>query len=124
MLLKLKSGESLFGLIKRNRRLVLVIAILVLGVFLVILGSVGMGGKREAEADDEEARLSSLLSGIDGVGECKVMISLNSRGEVASAVVVCRGASDVEVRRALLEAVTSLYGIGSNRVSIAKMKNK
>ena len=123
-MLKLKSGESLFGLIKRNRRLVLVIAILVLGVFLVILGSVGMGGKREAEADDEEARLSSLLSEIDGVGECKVMISLNSRGEVASAVVVCRGASDVEVRRALLEAVTSLYGIGSNRVSIAKMKNK
>ena len=123
-MLKLKSGESLFGLIKRNRRLVLVIAILVLGVFLVILGSVGMGGDRETEADDEEARLSSLLSEIDGVGECKVMISLNSRGEVASAVVVCRGASDVEVRRALLEAVTSLYGIGSNRVSIAKMKNK
>lgn len=125
-MLKLKSGDGLVGLLKKNKRLLGIAVVLILGVVLIILGTSGLGkdGGEGAVAESEEERLSKLCSEIDGVGECRVMITANSKGEVLSAVIVCRGASDIEVRRALVETVTSLYGIGSNRVSITKMKNK
>ena len=40
------------------------------------------------------------------------------------AVVVCEGAERAAVRLAIVEAVSSLTGLGSDKISVIKMKSK
>ena len=42
-------------------------------------------------------------------------------GEVYAVAVICRGADNPKVRERLTELITSMYGIGANRISIQKM---
>jgi stage III sporulation protein AG len=112
-----------------------------------------------------EERLTSFISSIDGVGECKVMITLqntsesvyatnneyksdddstNSKDEyvfydassgetpvlikeympqVQGVTVVCSGGDDVIIKEKIIESVTSLFNIPSNRVSVSKIKS-
>lgn len=125
---KLKSGkEGIINLFRKNKSAFYAIIFVVVGLALVIAGSVGFGGRGKSEDDvslTEEDRLLSLCSEIDGVGECRVMLTFSTVGEkVESVAIVCRGADNVTVRRGLTDLVTALYGIGSNRVCISKMKN-
>ena len=64
---------------------------------------------------------------IDGVGECRVMMTYRDReGEdsVYAVTILCDGAGSVNVRRDLTEMVCSLYGIGRNRVEIFLLNEK
>lgn len=42
--------------------------------------------------------------------------------EYRGAIVVCQGADDVSVRLAIVEAVSNVTGLGSDRISVLKMK--
>ena len=42
--------------------------------------------------------------------------------EYRGAIVVCQGADDVSVRLAIVEAVSNVTGLGSERISVLKMK--
>ena len=118
--------EGIVGFFKKNKSAAWAILIALVGLALVVAGTVGVGrSKSTPSADDigEEERLTELCSEIEGVGECHVMITLSSDSKrVESAAIVCQGADSVTVRHGLVELITSLYGIGSNRVSISKMK--
>ena len=93
------------------------------GILLILLAT---GGREtEAEALTDEQRLEELCSAIEGVGECRVYLVYSTSGYGSSAVrrvesvaVVCQGGDSVEVERRLTELLTSLFDIGSNRVSI------
>ena len=93
--------------------------ILVVGVLALALLLIPSGDKKTAEADvpGDEARLEELCSQIDGVGECRVMVTYKS-GEVYAVAILCRGAENSKVRERLTEVITSVYGIGANRVAI------
>ena len=101
-------------------------------VVLVIIGVTVIGNRdyteaniNETEPSDEGAELERLLSKIDGVGECHVTVVLDGEEDatrVYSVAVVCDGGDSVRVRAAVTELVTSLYGIGANRVSIFKLR--
>ena len=41
--------------------------------------------------------------------------------QVRGVAVTCRGGDDIIVRQAIVEAVTAVLGVGSNKVSVAKM---
>ena len=41
--------------------------------------------------------------------------------QVRGVAVICQGGDDILVRQAIVEAVTAVLGIGSNKVSVAKM---
>ena len=41
--------------------------------------------------------------------------------QVRGVAVICRGGDDIIVRQAIVEAVTAVLGVGSNKVSVAKM---
>ena len=72
------------------------------------------------KARDEESRVSELCSGVDGVGRCSVVLNLQD-GSVVSAAVLCDGADSPRVESDLKELISSLYGIGYNRISVLKL---
>lgn len=95
--------------------------IFAIGIILIAFGSVGGKSTDEVSLPDEEARLAALCEAIEGVGECSVMLSFSQSGRVESVAIICEGAQDVSVREKLTDLVTSLYGIGANRISIQKL---
>ena len=65
--------------------------------------------------DAEEARLSSLLEAMEGVGRAEVLLS------ESGAAVVCQGADSVTVRLNVTEAMRCYTGLGADRIVIFKM---
>ena len=98
-----------------------VILILLLGVMLMLLPKSG-GNSRTSEADfsDREEKLALVLSRIEGVGQCSVLLRDNGKNEKGGAVVVCDGAERPQVCLAVKEAVSAYTGLGSNRIVILK----
>lgn len=64
----------------------------------------------------ESEKLEALLSQIQDVGRAQVLLSKNG------AVVVCDGAELATVRLNVTNAVTSYTGLGSDKISVMKMK--
>ena len=110
--------------IKEKRDITKIAFVLALGLVLIFLGNASRGKTPESEAGIEE-RLTELCSGVDGVGECSVLIYYADadEGAVESVIVICEGADNVEVRLRLTDMLSSFFGIGSNRIRIEKMKN-
>ena len=55
-----------------------------------------------------------------GAGEQGLVLKM-LEPQVRGVAVICRGGDDLIVRQAIVEAVTAVLGIGSNKVSVAKM---
>ena len=97
-------------------RLFVLLPLLLLGVALIFF-SRGIETK-EASLSDE---LISLCSEIEGVGECRAMLTTDDDGNVVSAAILCEGADSVKVRAELTEMVAELFGIGNNRITVLKL---
>ena len=65
---------------------------------------------------EECARIASLLGAIRGVGEAEVLLS------ATGCVVVCEGADSPGVRLEVTNAVAAYTGLGSDKISVFKMK--
>lgn len=81
---------------------------------------------RESRREDERARESdidtrpSIMSGGSG-GESPVLIK-ELYPEFRGAVVICDGADSASLRGKVVDAVSALTGLGSDRISVIKMK--
>ena len=107
------------------------VVLLAVGLMLLLFGLLGTSRSRTENNDtlytDEEARLAELCSSVEGVGRCRVMISYEDSGyrsgeRVMSVCIACDGADRAAVRRSLTDLITALYGIGSNRIYIARLE--
>ena len=120
--------KKLFGKRKNLKHLIL----LFVGIVLVVI-SLGRGASSDdtsSTSGDAEA-LESILSEVEGVGRCRVLISYEEAGggyysgskerRVYAVIVVCRGAKSAKVESRVRDAVSSLYGIGYNRVTVLEM---
>ena len=101
------------------------------------------------ETADTQARLEQLLSSMDGVGRVELMLTTSgdTREETTAfsstqstqktpvvtktksapylgAVVVCDGADSAAVRLRVMQAVSALTGLGSDKISVIKMKRQ
>jgi len=75
-------------------------------------------------SDDKQSQKWSQESNIiivDGAGGKEPLVLKRIEPVVQGVVVVCGGADNIKVKEAVIEAVTTLCGIGSNRVSVTKM---
>ena len=140
-------GSSAVAYVSKNKKIIIAALLLIIGIILVFSSSFGNGGKEtgvksEMSLDEYRAELerqvASICSSVEGVGECKVFITLE-RGEqnvykgssvietkpprVLGVSVVCRGAESDLTRRRLTEMLTALFDIGSNRVAILKLNS-
>ncbi len=66
--------------------------------------------------DTECVRIAALLRSIRGVGAAEVLLSAQG------CVVVCEGADSPAVRLDVTSAVMAYTGLGSDRISVMKMK--
>ena len=119
------SDGRLIAYLKNRKGIALAAVVLVLAVILILFGSNDSG---EAIDESLEHKVEELCTSLVGVGECPVMryyreqTSRYDDKKVESVVIVCEGADSVEVRRSLTEMLSALFGIGSNRVRIEKMR--
>lgn len=136
--------ELIKGAILKNKRIILLVALVTVGILILALSS---GGDDVSSSVGEttlgeykaslEAELCELCSKIEGVGRCYVSVSF-SRGaqnsykgsslietkppEVLGITVICKGADSDLVRSRVIDMLSALFGIGSNRIAILKLK--
>lgn len=140
------SKESFFGALGRHR--FVMAGLLIIGVVLIIAGSIGSGrnepAKSDIPADYEsrlERRLEELCMSVAGIDRVKILVTVEgTQGTSGSfgtssyrtgcdtyptvrgvAAVVTNG-DDATVKKTLTELISSSLGIPSNRVSVAPFK--
>ena len=117
MRLKLKSDKSISEFLKGivTPKIALIIG---LGLLILIFAGLPSFDTEEPEPLDE---ITAICSSVGGVGRCRVITTTDSDGDIAAVAVLCDGADSVEVRNRLCRLISSLYGIGYNRISILKI---
>ena len=143
----MKLLDKLKILFKEKYRLIFVVLVAAVGVALVLFS---LGGTKEEKAEKSsqslaeykaelEKELESACSSIRGVGRCEVIVPF-SRGaentykgtnlieskppEVMGVSVICEGADSDEVRAGIVGMMSSLFSIGTNRVSVMKLSDR
>lgn len=125
-------------------------AVMIIGAALILiiaLSGIWSGGKKEEAASSTaelaeyeaglEKRLADILSGIDGIGKIRVMVTLDTAEKteygrnsdmiesvtaptVRGVIVICDGGDSIVIKEKVINAVTGVFGISSTRVSVAK----
>ncbi len=122
---KLKSDvKSMIEKVKGIKNIKIVVLIFIIAVALVIYSSVAANKQDEKQSyqNDEETRLSSILSSVDGAGQVEAMITQSS-GEIVGVLVIADGAKNPLVRIRLLNATSSALGIDSKLISVMSRQN-
>lgn len=125
----MKSNKDIANFVKeifKKKKSFLPVLILLISLLLILAF---LPKTKESSEGGGTSALSELCSSVDGVGECKLFLiyEKDKNGKdtekVYSVAVICEGADKITVRSKLTELITSVYGIGANRVSILKMSN-
>jgi stage III sporulation protein AG len=105
-----------------------------LGLVLIAFGTGYTNNDNESlptSVDALENRLADLCSSVEGVGECRILITYEEEREgyssktvsvISGIAVVCEGGDLPQVKSRVTELITSIFGIGANRVRIEKLK--
>lgn len=113
----MKSDKSFREYLKSGSSFAVITVALVLGALLLVLSSINFSPEQKSK----EEELSEICSSLEGVGRCRAVITYGEDEEVFAVAVLCEGADSVYVRERVNRLITSLYGIGSNRVAVLKI---
>lgn len=109
----------------KNVRIIALVFIIALG--LIIYSTVSATKEEDVKStvqtqNEDEARLSSILSNINGAGEVESLIT-ESDGKIVGVLVIAQGADNPLVRLRLVQAVSSALGVDEDIVCVLA-KNK
>lgn len=96
----------------------------------------GMSGIKQPQTvtaygnDDTAKRIAEILSDMENVGACNVMITYeqesadvtNRADRVAGVVVVAQGGNDIRVKLRIIDAVCALLDVDGSRIRVYQMK--
>lgn len=107
----------------RSKKLRLIISAIIIALALIIYSGVSENKTEEVSAvmDEEETRLSKVLSSIEGAGQVEVMI-VREDGVVTGVLVVAEGAKDIGVMLKLLDATSTVMGVDKSVVEVYQME--
>ena len=108
------------------------IALLIgLGLLLIFFG---MGGGDTADTSERvdtlETDITELCSSLEGVGQCRVLVTYEERSlgygkgtesVISGIAVVCEGGESVAVKQRVSSVLSSVFGIGANRIRVEKL---
>ena len=114
------SDNKFLEFLRHGGRQNALIALLVVGVVFILFGTLSGTESREMSAEEE---LSQMCSSIVGVGECRVMISYED-DRVSAVAVICEGGDEPQVKMSVCQLISSLYGIGYNRITVHKISEE
>ena len=107
----------------RSKKLRLVISAIIIALALIIYSGVSEKKTEEVSTvmDEEETRLSKVLSSIEGAGQVEVMI-VREDGVITGVLVVAEGAKDIGVMLKLLDATSTVMGVDKSVVEVYQME--
>lgn len=107
----------------RSKKLRLIISAIIIALALIIYSGVSEKKTEEVSTvmDEEETRLSKVLSSIEGAGHVEVMI-VREDGVVTGVLVVAEGAKDIGVMLKLLDATSTVMGVDKSVVEVYQME--
>ena len=105
-----------------------------LGILLLFLGT-GSDTAVTASAvpSGAEEEIAALCSSLEGVGECYVFVTYEEKSlgygrgtekTVLGIAVVCSGGDSDAVKQRVSRVLSSVYGIGTNRIRVEKLAKK
>lgn len=113
--------KSFKDFLKTKGRKAPLMIVALLAALLILLGGLGVGERNDGKAELEE-RVAEMCAMTEGVGDCRVMITYTPDGEVYAVALLCQGGDSAPVREKLTSMMCALFGVGSNRVEILKIK--
>lgn len=103
--------------VKEIKNIKIIVLVFIIAVALIIYSSVATSSESVSYMSDEEMRLASILSSVNGAGDVEVMIS-QSGNQISGVLVLADGANNPLVRIRLVEATSSALGIDYTLVSV------
>lgn len=134
---EVKSCRTLLEKIKTMKNYQIFVALVIAVIIILIYFSVNAiiaKPKTQNVAKGNQSQLEKVISQIDGVGYCNIVITYNKNGsihqssevednvEVFGVVVVAEGGDNVYVKMKLTDALCALLKIKSNNIKIYKSK--
>ena len=121
--MKLKFDKGILDFFGSQGRAMKIGGLLLLGLFLIFVAGLSTAEPTVNEPTSDQ-RIAEMCSLMDGVGECRVMMTYHPGDEsrVYAVLVLCEGAESPSVREKITSLFTSLYGIGSHRVEISLLR--
>ena len=96
-----------------------------LGVLLLIIPL--LFGERENESSEpsnDESCIEEICSAINGVEECRAVVTYSSDGsDIAAVAVIYTGSGSKETEKNIKDVISTLYGVGANRIAVISRKN-
>ncbi len=117
---RLKSENRLLSFLSSQKKSFLP-ALVLCAVLGVLLLGVGRNDSSQSGTGTLEEETAALCSAVAGVGECRVMITYTDDERVYAVAVLCEGAESPSVRESVVSLASSLFGIGTNRISVLKL---
>ena len=104
----------------KNLKIMVIAIIIALGLIIYSDVSTNESGV-VSNMDQEEIRLASTLSQIEGVGEVQAMITRNG-DEISGVLVIAEGAENISVMLKLLDATATVMGVDKSIVEVYQME--
>ncbi|MEZ3420353.1 MAG: hypothetical protein K1V95_00205 [Eubacterium sp.] len=160
---------------KKKSKTKLLVAVGIIGILLILLSEISFPtAKKDTEvtkndytsyAEQLDEKLTDIISSMEGVGKCRVMITLRSTSEsiyakntensqstgsssqnseyviydggngdspillqenfpdIEGVAIVCSGGDNIAVREKIIQCVSALFNISSNRISVSKLSD-
>ncbi len=117
--------RKVLNYVKDNRKIIIVVVLIIIlvgTIYFINKGADGGGNTSSAstEKSPTEAKLTSILSSIEGVGATDVMIT-ETDGTITGVVIVCEGANRLMVRSDILNAVSTALNVDKKIIAIYSM---
>ena len=104
----------------KNLKIMVIAIIIALGLIIYSDVSTNESGV-VSNMDQEEIRLASTLSQIEGVGEVQTMITRNG-DEISGVLVIAEGAENISVMLKLLDATSTVMGVDKSVIEVYQME--
>ena len=123
----MNSDFGFLSFLKSKRTLAKVVFVALLGIVLLVIAGGASDNTENASGDELAESVRRFCESVDGVGECRVIITYTTAGDsyyssaskkVYAVAISCEGAKRDSVKANLTELISSMFGIGANRVSV------
>ncbi|MBO7151304.1 MAG: hypothetical protein J6V77_00555 [Clostridia bacterium] len=104
----------------KNLKIMVIAIIIALGLIIYSDVSTNESGV-VSNMDQEEIRLASTLSQIEGVGEVQTMITRNG-DKISGVLVIAEGAENISVMLKLLDATATVMGVDKSIIEVYQME--
>ncbi len=115
--------RKVLNFVNDNKKIIIVVVLIIVLIGTIYFINKSGGAAQTSSTSDKtatEAKLTSILNRMDGVGEVDVMISEGENG-IEGVVVVCAGANNIMTRNDILNAVSTALKIDKKIIAIYSM---